>query len=228
MLQDPARTPIVALFTLLLGLTVALVAVEVIEYAYARIGIDSRWMFTLLALSLLGGNVNLPLARIGRGTSRPDEGAPPAAGGEVDGDATAPGAAPDAGGTVLAVNLGGAIIPAALSAYLLVTHAPLGAALAAVVIVAVAVHRLARPVPGVGIAVPLVAPPLLAAAVALLLAPDAAPAVAYVGGVLGTLIGADLTNLRRLGQLGGPVASIGGAGTFDGIFVTGILAVLLA
>jgi uncharacterized membrane protein len=28
--------------------------------------------------------------------------------------------------------------------------------------------------------------------------------------------------------LGAPVASIGGAGTFDGIFLTGILAVLLA
>ncbi len=30
------------------------------------------------------------------------------------------------------------------------------------------------------------------------------------------------------GGLGAPVASIGGTGTFDGIFLTGILAVLLA
>ena len=29
-------------------------------------------------------------------------------------------------------------------------------------------------------------------------------------------------------KLGAPVASIGGAGTFDGIFFTGVLAVLLA
>jgi uncharacterized membrane protein len=45
---------------------------------------------------------------------------------------------------------------------------------------------------------------------------------------MGTLIGADLLNLAKIGTLGAPVASIGGAGTFDGIFLTGILAVLLA
>ena len=39
---------------------------------------------------------------------------------------------------------------------------------------------------------------------------------------------AELLNLGRIQGLGAPVASIGGAGTFDGIFVTGILAVLLA
>ncbi len=48
------------------------------------------------------------------------------------------------------------------------------------------------------------------------------------GGSLGVLIGADLLNLGKLQGLGAPVASIGGAGTFDGIFVTGLIAVLLA
>jgi uncharacterized membrane protein len=38
----------------------------------------------------------------------------------------------------------------------------------------------------------------------------------------------DLLNLRGMRNVGAPVASIGGAGTFDGIFVTGIVAVLLA
>jgi uncharacterized membrane protein len=56
---------------------------------------------------------------------------------------------------------------------------------------------------------------------------DAAP-LAYIAGALGTLIGADLTNLDKVSGLGAPVASIGGAGTFDGIFLTGILAVILA
>jgi uncharacterized membrane protein len=42
------------------------------------------------------------------------------------------------------------------------------------------------------------------------------------------LIGADLLNLRKLQGLGAPIVSIGGAGTFDGIFVTGLMAVLLA
>jgi uncharacterized membrane protein len=53
-------------------------------------------------------------------------------------------------------------------------------------------------------------------------------ALAYVAGTLGTLLGADLLNLYRVRQLEAPVVSIGGAGTFDGIFVTGIVAVLLA
>lgn len=193
-----SRASIRTLLGLVLGLAAACLALDLIEYAYARIGIAPAWIVALLAASLLGSSINLPLGRVG------------------------------AGGMVLAVNLGGAIIPTALSLYLLATHAPSGAALAGVLIVTLAVHRMARPLPGVGIAVPLFVPPLIAAGAALLLAPSAAPAVAYVAGTLGTLIGADLSNLRRLTSLGGPVASIGGAGTFDGIFVTGILAVLLA
>jgi uncharacterized membrane protein len=61
-----------------------------------------------------------------------------------------------------------------------------------------------------------------------LLSPDLAPALAYTAGTLGTLIGGDLLNLRKIRGLGAPVVSIGGAGTFDGIFLTGIIAVLLA
>jgi len=64
--------------------------------------------------------------------------------------------------------------------------------------------------------------------VAVLIAQHHAAALAYVGGSLGTLIGADLLNLGTVQRLGAPVASIGGAGTFDGIFLTGIMAVLLA
>jgi uncharacterized membrane protein len=55
----------------------------------------------------------------------------------------------------------------------------------------------------------------------------AAP-LAYIAGSFGTLIGADLLNLNKLADLKAPILSIGGAGTFDGIFVTGIVAVLIA
>ncbi|HEV2549021.1 MAG TPA: AI-2E family transporter [Stellaceae bacterium] len=90
-------------------------------------------------------------------------------------------------------------------------------------------HWLAHPVSGLGVAIPVFVPPLATAAVALLLsiggrdAPIAAP-LAYISGSLGTLIGS--LNLGNVQGLGAPVASIGGAGTFDGIFLTGILAVL--
>jgi uncharacterized membrane protein len=97
-----------------------------------------------------------------------------------------------------------------------------------VAVVAGISHALARPVPGKGIAMPVVVPPLVAAITALVLAPDASPALACAAGSLGTLLGADVANLHRIRELGAPVVSIGGAGTFDGIFLTGILAVLLA
>jgi uncharacterized membrane protein len=100
--------------------------------------------------------------------------------------------------------------------------------LIAIAIVAAVMHRLARPVEGLGIAVPLLIPPLCAALTALILTPEQAPLTAYVSGTMGTLIGADLLNLHRLTGLRAPVASIGGAGTFDGVFITGIIAVLLA
>jgi len=66
------------------------------------------------------------------------------------------------------------------------------------------------------------------AVVALLLSRTRAAPLAYIAGSLGTLIGADLLNLDKLTDLNAPVASIGGAGTFDGIFLTGIVAVLIA
>jgi hypothetical protein len=89
-------------------------------------------------------------------------------------------------------------------------------------------YLLARPIPGIGIAVPTFVPPVAAAGAALLLSREGAPAVAFVAVTLGTLIGADLMNLGRVQGLGAPIVSIGGAGTFDGIFLTGILAALLA
>jgi len=41
------------------------------------------------------------------------------------------------------------------------------------------------------------------------------------------MIGADLWNLGRVAELGAPLVSIGGAGTFDGVFLTGIIAGLI-
>ena len=98
----------------------------------------------------------------------------------------------------------------------------------AITIVAIACHWMARAVPGLGIALPIFIPVAVTCVAALLLSREYSPQLAYIGGSLGTLIGADLLNLGKISGLGAPVASIGGAGTFDGIFLTGILAVLLA
>lgn len=89
-------------------------------------------------------------------------------------------------------------------------------------------YHLAQLIPGVGIALPPFLPSMATAVIAVVLDRRNAPRTAFVAGTLGTLIGADLLNLVHLRDLGAPVASIGGAGTFDGVFMIGIVAVLLA
>ena len=131
-------------------------------------------------------------------------------------------------GTIVAVNVGGALLPAVLSLYLFWRSASRVRMLLGVAVVTAIVHGLADIVPGVGIAMPMIVPPLAAAAVALVLAFRHAPPVAYVAGSMGALIGGDLMNLPRIGELAAPVVSIGGAGTFDGVFLTGLIAGLLA
>src|SRR5436305_13774783 len=73
----------------------------------------------------------------------------------------------DDSGNVLAVNVGGAVIPVILSVYLIIKNRLFKQGVLAVGLVTVVVHAMARPVPGVGIAVPIFIPPLVKAIVAL-------------------------------------------------------------
>jgi uncharacterized membrane protein len=132
--------------------------------------------------------------------------------------------------TLVAVNVGGALIPAAMSVYLLIISSLsiVLRSLVGVLVVTVVTHLVARPVKGVGITTPTFVLPIAAAVAAVVLSPAQPGVIAYVAGTLGALIGADLLNLGKIPELGAPVASIGGAGTFDGVFLTGIIAVLLA
>jgi len=133
--------------------------------------------------------------------------------------------------TIIAINVGGCVIPASLAAYEIARLAPAGAAPAlagAVVINAGVCYLLARPVRGIGIVMPGLLPPLMAASSAWLLAPEHATPIAFVAGTLGPLIGADLLQLREVRLLDSGLVSIGGAGTFDGILLSGIVALYLA
>jgi uncharacterized membrane protein len=131
--------------------------------------------------------------------------------------------------TVLAVNLGGAVIPVATSIYLfLQTPSVIPIALLVTLLVAVIVYAVSRPVRGLGIIVPALVPPLAAALLAIFVGGEWQHIVAYTSGTLGTLIGADLLRLNSIRRLGSAMVSIGGAGTFDGIFLAGIIAMLLA
>lgn len=145
---------------------------------------------------------------------------------------------PSADRTIVAVNLGGCVIPTLLAAYEMryvleaERQASMGLLLAVLVNVGLC-WWLARPVPGVGIALPFFVSPAAAVGMAWLLLPGEAFAglrapVAFIAGVSGPLIGADLLNLRRFEKAAVGLISIGGAGTFDGIVLSGILAALLA
>jgi uncharacterized membrane protein len=128
---------------------------------------------------------------------------------------------------VIAVNLGGAILPIALSLYLL-RYVPLPLVLSATLITTTAAYLLSKPVRGVGVVMPAFVPPLIAALTAVILSREYAPQIAYISGVMGTLIGADLLRVPQLRRLEAPFLSIGGAGVFDGIYLVGLISVLLA
>jgi len=199
-----------------------LVVLRVLQFAYAQLGIAPRYFFTWLFASLAGSYINLPIMRFSpeqmtRLQEIPFYGVPYV----IPTVETWP-------GTILAVNVGGAIIPVLVSLILIVKNGLYRMAAWGIAIVSLACYVLAEPVQGLGIAIPVFYPPVIAAIVALLLSRRYAAPLAYACGSLGTLIGADLMNLGNIRGLGAPVMSIGGAGTFDGIFVTGLIAVLLA
>ena len=209
-------------FAILVVIFFGVLILQSLRNAYVSLGVSSGTALFLLFASLIGSVFNIPVVEL-----RPE---PVVSDRIVDffGMQYAVPVVTDWRGTVVAVNVGGAVIPALLSFYLLATRNLWFKGAIATAIVALVLHWLADPVPGLGIAVPVFWPVVVTAAVALLLSREEAAPLAYIAGGLGTLIGADLTNLDKVSGLGAPVASIGGAGTFDGIFLTGILAVILA
>jgi uncharacterized membrane protein len=212
-------------FLFLVGLflfVVVLIQIHVLQYAYAKLGLSSSAALLLLLASLIGSYFNIPITELPEREVRSDQVI------EFFGMGYVVPLVADWPRTVIAVNIGGAVIPSLLSLYLVLKNWIWSSAAVATLVVTVACYLLAQPVPGIGIAIPSLVPPIIAATVSLLFARTNVAAVAYVSGSLGTLIGADLLNLGRIQGLGAPVVSIGGAGTFDGVFLTGIIAVLLA
>jgi uncharacterized membrane protein len=129
---------------------------------------------------------------------------------------------------IISLNLGGAILPGLLCIYLL-PKVNVGSVMLATGVTTAFSYYLSKPVKGVGIVIPAFIPPVIAALAALIFSEkEYAPAVAYISGVLGILIGADLFRLPQIKRFGLSFLSIGGAGVFDGIFIVGIISVLLA
>jgi len=216
----PIGLPFLLLLGLLLAVFVLLVEIRILGYAYRKIGVRPRYVFIVMVLTLIGSQVNIPVCALPSSRVAPLRPARP-------GRPADPSETLHRRGTVVAINVGGALIPTLVSLYLFLRVGMRARMVVATTIVALVVNQMAEIVPGAGIALPMLIPPLVAAAVALLLAFRRAPPVAYVAGSMGALIGADIMNLPRVAELGAPMVANGGAGTFDGVFLTGIIAGLL-
>ena len=211
------------LFATALAFLVILVQFGVISIAFGKLGLSEHSAYLLLLCTLAGSMINLPLLSL-----KADDDMTPKSPQELM-RLRLPFFTWPTDRIMVTVNVGGAVVPVAFSLYL-IDHNSLNLmqVVGAVASVTLIARLISWPMPGTGIGMPMLIAPVAAALIATLLDPAQRAPLAYIGGSLGVLIGADLLRLDDIRKLGTPFASIGGAGTFDGIYITGMLAVLLA
>lgn len=218
---------------LIIGLIIVLIpllVLGVIGAAFTKLGFSWITAIAVVLLMLFGSYINIPLYRIKRDMVRvsPETNV-------VFGSGSAWPANP-VWETLVSINFGGAILPLCISLYLVYQAAsitsssllvPVGMG---ILIVAIVTFFATRPVPGVGLDVPLLIPALTALLIGMLLfGATGIPAtvVAFVSGTVGTLLGGNIAQLFRIKDLEVPEMSIGGAGTFSAIFICCILPALI-
>ena len=206
-------------FILLLPVLFLLGYFHIVTLGFAKLGISQEATIFILFLILIGSVINIPITKkklFYKSESR----------------FFGLWQVPKLETHYTAINLGGAIIPALLSFYFLFLLWQKGFELKPVFIATVLMiiisKFLAKIIPGRGVVLPTFIPPFFSAIFSLILAPNFAAPVSFISGVLGTLIGADILNLRRIQKLSPGLISIGGAGVFDGIFLVGIISALLS
>ena len=134
---------------------------------------------------------------------------------------------------IIAINVGGALLPILISLYLMLSRKVFGKSLVGIIIVAYFAYEVTYAT-SAGIVsefpywlIPPFVASLYSVAVSLKNKKKAA-SIAYSSGTLGVLIGADLLHINEILQMPkGGVASIGGAAILDMVFLTGIIAVLI-
>jgi len=217
--------PLYLLLFLVLGVFLAtIIQLQLLSIAFQKLGLSPHGALLLMLGTLLGSSVNIPVASVASTAEFPPD--PPI---PRRGRIWPPADLSQTGQTIIAVNVGGCLIPVGIVLYLLIRQLvnPMDL-LPALLVVTTASYVFSRPVPGIGIAMPALLAPLITVMTALILAPENAAPLAFSSGVLGVLLGADILHLREIRHMGVRIASIGGAGTFDGVLLTGIIAVLLA
>jgi uncharacterized membrane protein len=219
---------------LLIGLVILVVPLlflGLVGAAFTRLGFSWIAALAVVLLMLFGSFVNIPLYRIKRDVIHVDNTALPFA---ASGN---PFASPPVWQTVISLNLGGALIPAAVSAYLLYRAtavegmAIIQPVVAGIILVAIVAWLATRSIPGYGLRAPLFIPGLVALLCGLLLTGGPgllAGVIAFVAGTVGTLLGAGIAQLPRIRDMEIPEVSIGGPGMFGAIFLACILSALIA
>lgn len=221
MIYLPVSILLFLLFLLLLPFIWLAVALDVVEVAVAKLGFSPTVALFLFIAVLIGSTINIPLYKV---------------------ESITP-VIPDFQDlwlqqfwgiplqkvrrkTIVALNVGGGLIPVLLSIYELIRSDAI-AIIGVTIIVTIVSYLSAQIVPGIGIQINALVAPLTAAISAMLIAAPVASSVAFAGGILGTLIGADLLHLKEIERMSAGILSIGGAGVFDGIAMCGLFALLL-
>ena len=213
--------------SVLLALLMPFMFVDLMTASFAKLHLSPQAALILLGAMLIGGFINIPIYRAPGATPVVDD---PQA---VFGLAGFWPALSHTCETTIAVNVGGCVVPTGLAAYEVfrlaeIDSRAIAAVMLASVIDVVVCFLAARPVPDLGIVMSAFWPALTAAVSAFVFYPAQAPPIAFVAGVVGTIVGADLLHLKTFVRTTPGMASIGGAGTFDGIILTSILAAYLA
>src|ERR1700694_1902752 len=155
---------------------IILIQLRILRYAYMRLGVGPGAALLLLFGSLLGSYFYIPVTVL-RG--------PPVRSGQIVeffGMRYVVPVVVSWPGTVLAVNVGGAVIPTMMSTYLVIRYQLWLKAELATAAIAFIIHSMATPVPGIGIAVPVFAPVVATAILAFILSREYAPPLAFCAG----------------------------------------------
>lgn len=211
-------------FAGLLVVFILLIQFGIFGIAFEKLGISASGAYILLVTCLFGSMLNIPVLNLD--TVHNTVSTPPH---PLLKSFLHRATEEFRGRTLIAVNVGGCVIPVSFSAYLFWLHQiPALSVLTGIGMVSLISYSFSRPISGLGIGMPIFIAPISAALVGILLEPELSAPLAYISGTIGVVIGADLLRVNNIRDMGVPVASVGGAGTFDGIFITGIVAVLLA
>ena len=166
LVYSPVGMLFMLLFAFLLFAVVGFLFLDLARTAFTKIGFSwSQALFVLLA-SLLGSSINIPVTNLECSTPMVRERYVRAFGMSY----RVPVVDVVSCQTLLAINVGGAVIPSLISMALIYRFPEsLSYALVGIAFVAVMTNRVARPVKGLGIVTPALLPPLSAALAAILL-----------------------------------------------------------